>query len=106
LRLGILLVLSVFFTVRTIVALLVLRGSFVWELEEVWALGLLLLGGALGTGCLSPGWSGQLTGQASGAVAGGGGSIGPGGGRGAVSGGGGIGPGGGGAVTLEGCYAW
>lgn len=63
------------------------------------------LGGAVGTGCLSAGWSGQLTAQGSAGIASGGGSAGTGG----ASAGGSVGPstsGFGGAVTIEGCHTW
>ena len=59
-------------------------------------------GGFIGSGCLEPGWSGQLTGQIGvGGPFGVGGSVGTGG----SGAGGGVGAGAGGAVTLEGCYA-
>jgi RHS repeat-associated protein len=62
------------------------------------------IGGAVGTGCLSDGWSGQLTVQAAAGVVGGGITINP--DTNQVGAGAGVGLGGGVAATYEGCYTW
>jgi hypothetical protein len=59
-------------------------------------------GGAVGSGCLTQGWNGQLVLQGAVGVVGGGGYIGSGGG----GGGGGVGVGLGGSLTIEGCYTF